>query len=136
LVLLAQKQEGAKFSLAAFIRRESELCRVMVRDPHLAWARRYPLLVKPNLLAQKEGVAGYELALNFNGLPVELIPRAASEMKTKSRFVLLSVNAPEQAQHPCRWQLAPHGLQLLELLAYQSAPTAPALAPNRRSNQQ
>ncbi len=128
LVLLAQKQEGAKFSLAEFVRRQSELCRVLVRDPRLTWARRYPMLVKPGSLAQKEGIAGYELALNFNGLPFELIPRAASEMKTKSKFSLLSVNATEQAQHPCRklvtkdkagrWQLAPPGLQLLELLAH------------------
>lgn len=128
LILLAQKKEGAKFSLTDFIRRESELCRVFVRDPQLAWVRRYPMLVKLGSLALKEGIAGYELALNFNGLPIELVPRAASEVKAKSKFLLLSVNATEQAQHPCRklvskdktgrWQLAPHGLQLLELLAY------------------
>jgi murein DD-endopeptidase MepM/ murein hydrolase activator NlpD len=128
LLLLAQQKEGAKFNLANYIQRETELCRVFVRDPQLAWARRYPMLVKPNPLTQKEGVAGYELALNFNGLPFELIPRVSSEVKTKSRFLLLSVNPAEQSQHPCRklvskdksgrWQLAPHGLQLLELFSF------------------
>jgi hypothetical protein len=128
LILLEQRKLGEKFSLADFIRRESELCRVFVRTASLAWARRFPMLVKPNPIAQKEGIAGYDLSLNFNGLPVELIPRAASEVKTKSKFLLLSVNATEQAQHPCRklvskdktgrWQLAPHGVQLLELLSH------------------
>ena len=69
LLLLAQQKQGAKFSLADFIRDETGLCRVVIRDPQFAWARRFPMLVKPNPLAQKEGVAGYELGLNFNGLP-------------------------------------------------------------------
>lgn len=128
LVLLAQQREGTNFSLVRFLRRETELCRVFVREPQLAWARRHPLLVKPNPLTQKEAVAGYELALNFNGLPFEVIPRAASEVKSKSKFVLLSVNDAEQARNPCRklvskdragrWQLAASGQRLLELLCH------------------
>src|SRR5439155_20344691 len=127
-ILLAQQKQGAKFSLADIIRDDTGLCRVFIRDPQLAWARRHPMLVKPNPLAQQEGVAGFELALDFNGLPFELIPRAASEVKSKSKFLLLSVNALEQEEHPCRklvskdksghWQIATHGQQLLELLAY------------------
>jgi len=34
----------------------------------------------------KRGVAGYEIALNFNGLPFELTPRAASEIKARGKF--------------------------------------------------
>jgi len=127
-VLVAQRKEGAKFNLAEFIRRETELCRVFVREPQLAWARRFPMLVKSNDAAQKAGIAGYELALNFNGLPFEVIPRAASEVKSKSKVVLLSVNDAEQQSHPCRrlvtrdkagrWQLANNGLHLLDLLTY------------------
>jgi murein DD-endopeptidase MepM/ murein hydrolase activator NlpD len=128
LVLLAQHEQGAKFNLAEFVRDEKWLCRVFVRDPHLAWARRYPMLVRSNPTAQKEGTAGFELALNYNGLPFEAIPRATSEIKSTSKTVLLAVNSPEQEQHPCRklvtrdksghWQLATHGQQLLELLTY------------------
>ena len=67
------------------------------------------------------------MALNFNGLPYELIPRAAAEIKTKARLQLLSVNAVEQRKNPARrlviqkgnrWELATHGLQLLELLTF------------------
>jgi len=79
------------------------------------------------LRIQKEGLAGYELALNFNGLPFELIPRAASEIKTKSKVLLLSVNEAERQKRPCRklvvqkggrWQLANNGLHLVDLLTY------------------
>jgi murein DD-endopeptidase MepM/ murein hydrolase activator NlpD len=126
-VLVEQHRLGAKFSLVDLIRNQTELCRVLVHDASFSWARRYPMFVKPNPVAQKEGVAGYELALNFNGLPFEVIPRAASEIKTKSRVLLLSVNADERQKHPCRklvvqkrgrWELANNGLHLIDLLAY------------------
>ena len=129
LLLLAQQKQGAKFSLVEFIFNETELCRVIISNPQLAWARRHPMLLKPNPVAEKEGIAGYELALNFNGVPFEIIPRAASEIRTKSRIHLLSVNAAEQQRRPCRrlvikdsksgrWQLAARGQQLLELLTF------------------
>jgi len=127
LLLLAQQSQGAKFGLLNFIRGQTELCRVSVRAPHLSWARRFPALVGRNPVAEKEGVAGYEIALNYNGFPFELVPRAASEMKSKNRFQLLSVNAAEHQKNPCRrlvtqkggrWELASHGLNLLELLTY------------------
>ena len=127
LLLLEQHRLGPKFSLVEFIRHQTELCRVMVRDTNFPWPRRYPMLVKINPVAQKEGIAGYEMALNFNGLPFELIPRAASEIKSKSKVLLLSVNAAERQKCPCRklvlqrgngWQLANNGLHLLDLLIY------------------
>jgi peptidoglycan LD-endopeptidase LytH len=127
LVLLEQEKKGAKFSLVQFIRDQTELCRVLVRGTNCSWARRYPMLLKANATAEKEGLAGYELALNFNGLPFEVIPRAASEIKTKASVSLLSVNEVERQKNPCRklvlpkgsrWELANNGLHLLNLLTY------------------
>ena len=126
-LLLDEQRLGPKFSLVQFIRGQTELCRVLVRDTNFPWVRRYPMLMVRNQVADKEGIAGYELALNFNGLPFRIIPRAASEMKTKSKFQLLSVNAAERLKNPCRrlvlqkgarWELSSHGLNLLELLTY------------------
>ena len=126
-LLLEQQRLGTKFSLVEFIRGQTEMCRVMVRTGSFPWARRYPMLVKANLVAEKEGVAGYEIALNFSGLPFELIPRAESEIKTKSKFQLLSVNATERQKNPCRkivhlkgsrWELVSNGIHLLNLLTY------------------
>lgn len=127
LILLEQRAQGAKFNLLQHLRSQTEFCRVTVRATGFSWLNRYPQLVKPNPRANQEGIAGYEIALNFNAVPFELIPRAASELKGKSKFQLLSVNEAEQKRNPCRrlvtqrgsrWELSPRGLNALELLTY------------------
>ncbi|MBI3848965.1 MAG: M23 family metallopeptidase [Verrucomicrobia bacterium] len=125
LILLAQQSEWKKFSTLDFIRHQTELCRVFVRATHFPWLKRYGALIRHNPTAEKEGVIGYEIALNFNGLAFELIPRSASEIKSRSRFQLLSVNEAEHEKNPCgrlvtkkgrRWELSNQGMHLLELL--------------------
>jgi murein DD-endopeptidase MepM/ murein hydrolase activator NlpD len=126
-ILLSEHEADAKFSLVAFLQDQPELCRVLVHKTYFPWLKRYSPLVRPNPLAEKEGVAGYEIALNFNGVPFELIPRAASQIKGKGKFRLISVNEPEYHKNPARrlvakrgarWELTSHGLNLLEMLTY------------------
>ncbi len=126
-VFLAQHDEGARFSLVSWLQHQTELCRVLVRKTDFPGLKRYAPLVRPNPRAEKEGVAGYEVALNFNGVAFALIPRSAAEIKGTARFQLLSVNAAECARNPARrlvvkrgnhWALASHGINLLELLTY------------------
>jgi len=129
LILLNEHEiSGGTFSLLNFIQHQTELCRVIVRKTDFPWLKRYPMLVRPNPTAEKEGIAGYEIALNYNALPFELIPRAASEIKGKSKYQLLSVNEAEEKKNPCRrlvvqrgtrWELAPHGTTALDLLTDQ-----------------
>jgi murein DD-endopeptidase MepM/ murein hydrolase activator NlpD len=126
-VLLAQKERGAAFNLTSFIRADTDLCRVAVRVKSFPWLRRYPGLIKPNPVAEREGIAGYEIALNYVGLPFEVIPRAETELKSKGRVTLLSVNAEEYKRRPCRklvtqrsgkWRLANNGEHLIDLLVF------------------
>ena len=126
-LILLQEHSQTNFSLLNFIRSKTTLCRVFVRVTDFSYLRRYPQLIQPNPRAQKEGVVGYEIALDFNGVPCELIPRSASEIPGKPRFQLLSVNETEEAANPCRrlvvqrggrWELANNGNNLLELLTY------------------
>ncbi|TAL06097.1 MAG: M23 family metallopeptidase [Verrucomicrobia bacterium] len=126
-VLQEQKTAGASFNLLGHIRTQTELCRVLVRATDFPWVHRYAALVRANPLAQKERVAGYELALNFNGIPFELTPRAASEIKSKTKIQLLSVNEAEYQRNPCRklvhqrgsrWELTTRGTELMELLIH------------------
>ena len=126
-ILLAEHAQGRNFSLLNFIRSQTELCRVLVRATNFPYLKRYPMLVLKNPLAEKEGVAGYEVALNFNGVAFALMPRAESEIKSRAKFQLLSVNEPEEMANPCRklvvkrnghWTLANEGLRELELLTY------------------
>lgn len=126
-VLREQAARGPEFSLVRLVRGQTELCRVFVRDRSLGWVRRHPPLVTRNPVSEREGVAGYELRLNYAGVPFEVIPRAASEVRGSARFVLLSVNEAEQQRRPCRrlvvrrgarWELGSSGLRLLDLLTY------------------
>jgi peptidoglycan LD-endopeptidase LytH len=126
-ILLDERSQGAKFSLLNFVRNQTELCRVVVRRTDFSWLKRYRALIRPNPRTEKEGVAGYEIALNFNAVPFELIPRAASEIKGAGAFQLISVNEAEEQKNPCRrlvtkkgsrWELTSHGIQALELLTY------------------
>src|SRR5256885_152389 len=108
-VLLAQHNQADKFSLREFVHIQAQLCRVFVRHTGFPYVKRYAALIRANPLAEKEGVAGYELALTFNGVPFDLTPRAASEIKSKSRFQLLSVNEAEEHKDPCRRLLLKRG---------------------------
>jgi len=83
--------------------------------------------VLANPRAQKEGIAGYEIALNYNGVAFALLPRAASEMKGTGKYQLLAVNEAEYRAHPCRklvvqhggrWQLTERGIKELDMLTY------------------
>jgi peptidoglycan LD-endopeptidase LytH len=127
LVLQQEREQGSKFSLLDFLRQQTELCRVVVRKTSFPWLKRYSGLVRRNPIAEKEGVAGYEIALNFNAVAFELIPRAASEIKGKAKIQLLSVNQAEYHKNPARrlvakagahWELTSHGLNAVELLTY------------------
>ena len=126
-ILLEEKAQGARFSLLNFVRSQTELCRVLVRATNFPYLRRYAALVLPNPRAEREGVAGYEIVLNYNGVAFALMPRAASEIKSRSRFQLISVNEPEAKANSCRklviqrgghWVLGPRGIEELEKLVY------------------
>lgn len=126
-VFLAERSQGNRFSLVQHLRGQTELCRVQVRVKEFPWVRRYRPLVRENPKAEREGIAGYELALNFVGIPFEAVPRAASELRGTTRYVLLSVNETEQRRNACRklvtkrgsrWELASNGIHLLNLLTH------------------
>jgi murein DD-endopeptidase MepM/ murein hydrolase activator NlpD len=124
-ILLAE--QNGKFSLLNYVRSQTELCRVLVRATDFPYLKRYAALVLKNPVADKQGVAGYEIALNYNGVAFALLPRAASEIKGAGKFQLLSVNEAVQKANPCRklvvkrgsrWQLTDKGLRELGLLVY------------------
>ncbi len=124
-ILLGER--NGNFSLLNFVRSQPELCRVLVRATSFPYLKRYAPLVLKNPRADKEGVAGYDVALNYNGVAFALMPRAASEIKGSAKFQLLSVNESEEHAHPCRklvvqrngrWQLTDNGQRELELLVH------------------
>ena len=126
-VLLQQHAQGARFSLLQFIRSEPEICRVLVRGASAPWLHRYRALILPNPSLGNQPVAGYEWVLDYNGVPIQLIPRAAADFGGAGKYHLLSVNPPQWTQNSCRrlimqhgqsWTLTTHGQEWLNLLTY------------------
>jgi murein DD-endopeptidase MepM/ murein hydrolase activator NlpD len=126
-VLREENRLRGNFNLVRFLQAQPEMCRVTVRAKTFPWIKRYAALIQPNPVASREGIAGYELCLTFNGIPVRVIPRAASELRSPGKFALVSVNPGVHDASPCaglvrqrdgRWSLTPHGLELLDLLTY------------------
>lgn len=123
-ILLEQRRLGDQFNLVTWLQSQPELCRVLVRKTDFPWLRRYAALVQPAPSAMA-AVAGYELKLNFMGIPIACIPRAASEIAGKAPVQLLAVNPAEHQNNPCRrlvtqrngrWELTQRGLDLISLL--------------------
>lgn len=126
-IFQAQRRDGAKFSLVRHLRSQPELCRVVVRAREFPFVKRYPQLVDRNPVAEKDGVAGWEIAVTFNGTPIRLIPRSEAELKSKSKFSVLAVNEKLLAIAPCgkllkksgsSWSLTNTGEQLFGKLVY------------------
>jgi murein DD-endopeptidase MepM/ murein hydrolase activator NlpD len=100
-VLLASAQSGPRFSLAQHLAAQPSLLRIFVRNPALSWARRFPGLVQPNPATSKEGIAGWEIEMAFNGAPLRLTPRTPREVPGSDSFRILAVNESQRAANPC-----------------------------------
>ena len=124
-ILLGAAREGANFSLVKHLQSRREYCRVVVRDTNFAFLRNNPGLVKPNPAANP--IAAYDIALDFNGAPIELVPRSGAELKSMSRVRLYGINDAEVSKHRCskllttrkgRRELSYTGEQRVNLLTY------------------
>lgn len=125
MIFREQQRQGARFDLVRALQNQTLLCRVQVRATRFAWLRRYPQFVVDNPRVRQGGVAGYEISLNYHGLPFKLVPLSASELKSSARYHLVEVNAGEQQARPCgklvarrgdRWRLTATGERFLDLL--------------------
>lgn len=124
-IFLAQAQHGTRFSLAQFLRSQPMMFKLLIRDPHWAWAQRQTALVQadPNLPAR--AVGGFEVSFNYNGVPYKVVPRSKDALGQGGRVEVIEVDEGERAKHPCRglvrkegsgWSLTPAGAALIDLL--------------------
>lgn len=133
-ILRQQHALGDGFSFIDWIRHRPSICRVAVRATDFPWIRRYIRLVRRNPLIDAEGVAGFELDLTFNGIPVRLMPLAPSQMDGAEPIRLISVDIDEVALSPCQklverrgkqWRLTSTGRRHIELLTYPGPSESP-----------
>ena len=127
-LFLGQNEKKAKrqlFSLPQFIHNQPVLCRVLVKSPNFQWAKRHPNLV--DSMKPQKTIAGYEISLDPNGVPISSTPRDASSFSDEEPFKLLHVDPKVYKQSLCRklvfkkgqqWVLTAKGIKHLNLLAH------------------
>lgn len=124
ILRLSSRKDGS-FNLARYVKSLPELCRVAVKG-RPSWIRRCPGLVETSAAAARDGVAGYEIAITFNGAPIRAVGRSAQELPPGSE-TLLAVNPAVAGQHACcgllarrgtGWALTSRGSELMELLGH------------------
>ncbi|MFT4689360.1 MAG: murein DD-endopeptidase MepM/ murein hydrolase activator NlpD [Limisphaerales bacterium] len=118
---------GNGFSMLNYIRYQREMCRVLVPKTDFSFARDYRPLMRRNATAERAGIDGYELVLNFAGIPCQLIPRSKQEVKFESGYTLLRVIESEALSNRCRklitkergkWRLTKTGTRFLDILTF------------------
>ena len=125
-IFLEQRKQGEAFSILKFVQSRVELCRVLVRQTDFPWIQEYaPLVDSPG--QPDEEVAGYELVLNFNGVPTRAIPHSAMTVGEGPIYELLSVNNTERQAQRCgklvikkgaRWEFTALGRRTLDILLF------------------
>jgi hypothetical protein len=127
ILLLSSHRFATNFNLTRYLTEQPELLRVDVRSTNFPWLHRYPMLIQPSPTPADGPPAGYELHLDYNGVPVRLVPKTASQLGSPERFALVSVNEEEYRLNPCRrlvvktgdrFKLGPAGIRLLGLLCF------------------
>lgn len=125
-IFMEQRRQGETFSILNFIQSRPELCRVLVRQTEFPWLDEYALLVDTKGPTDTN-VAGYELVLNFNGIPIRGIPRAKEDLEKGPLYELLSVNSAERQARRCgklvfrkgaKWEFTALGRRTLEILLF------------------
>lgn len=126
-ILIKDAIHGTNFNLCEYISSLPVLCRVRVRAADFPWLKRYPMFVKP-AGHDPSLTKGYEMALTFNGIPIELKPLTDAQLGERAdRIALVWVNEQEHNQNPCcklvtrragRWELTQTGRRLVDLIIF------------------
>ena len=110
---------------ADHLKQQPEAFRVLVPARAFPWIKAHPECMQPG----PETPGGYELVMNYVGLPVRVVPREPSELPAgrKRLPALVSVNETELARCNCRylvkrvkgqWALSERGKEWIELLTF------------------
>jgi len=124
-IFVSQKEAAfsqRKFSIVQYIQAQPVLCRIKVIKPeNFNLLKRFPLLVTGNNRGQ---LAGYEVSLNPNGVPVRIITIATDQLGAKESTEVV-VDPQVYKAAPCRklvfkkgqkWVLTAKGMAHLDLI--------------------
>jgi murein DD-endopeptidase MepM/ murein hydrolase activator NlpD len=124
--ILKQAAAGS-FSLIDHLKKQPALCHVRIHQAEFDWLGRFPELVDDVDPENGSAIQAWEVALNFNGIPLRLNPIREQVRTGGARYRLLEVNAGVRAKHPCsglvfrkgqQWVFTGKGRRAMDLLLF------------------
>ena len=115
-----------KFSLKQYLRSMPALCTVTVFQGEMDWIDRFPALID-DTNTDGEAPAAWDLDLNFNGIPIRMVPYREKVEGFGVKYRIKNVDEDVRANHPCsglvfrkgqKWVFTSKGQRLMDLLIF------------------
>lgn len=102
------------------------LCTVTVFQGEMDWIDRFPALID-DTNTDGEAPAAWDLDLNFNGIPIRMVPYREKVEGFGVKYRIKNVDEDVRANHPCsglvfrkgqKWVFTSKGQRLMDLLIF------------------
>jgi len=115
------------FNILEYLKSEFVLCRLIIFRDDFDWLKRFPQLVDDDDPESKEMIQAWEADLNFNGIPVRMVPVRTEMRSGGSKYRIQQVDEKVLKKHPCsgmvfrkgqQWVFTGKGQRAMDLLLY------------------
>ena len=124
---ILKRANAGSFEILEYLKSEPTLCRLIIFREDFDWLERFPQLVDDDDLENKEAIQAWQVDLNFNGIPVRMIPVRNEVQSGGAKYRILKVDDKILEKHPCsglifrkgqQWVFTGKGQRAMDLLLY------------------
>jgi hypothetical protein len=124
---ILKRANAGPFDILEHLKSESVLCRLIIFREGFDWLKRFPQLVDDDDPESEEMIQAWEVDLNFNGIPVRMVPMRTEVRSGGAKYRILQVDEKVLKKHPCsrlvfrkgqQWVFTGKGQRAIDLLLY------------------
>ncbi len=124
---ILKRANAGSLEILEHLKSEPILCRLMIFLEDFDWLERFPQLVVDDNLEDRAPIQAWEVHLNFNGIPVRMIPVRNEVQSGGAKYKILKVDDKIMKNHPCsglifrkgqQWVFTAKGKRAMDLLLY------------------
>ena len=124
---ILKRANAGPFDILEHLKSESVLCRLIIFCEDFDWLKRFPQLVDDVDPESEEMIQAWEVDLNFNGIPVRMVPVRIEVQSGGAKYRILQVDEKVLKKHPCsglifrkgqQWVFTGKGQRAMDLLLY------------------
>jgi len=124
---ILKRANAGSLEILEHLKSEPILCRLMIFLEDFDWLERFPQLVDDDNLEDRAPIQAWEVHLNFNGIPVRMIPVRNEVQSGGAKYKILKVDDEILKKHPCsglifrkgqQWVFTAKGKRAMDLLLY------------------